>query len=296
MIKRAGLIFFIAGLAMAAKAQDHQSNDSILLTPQKDLIDVVKKWFKMDQNKIDSSRAKKKFQFSFIPAAGNSAGGGRAIATAFNAAFYTGNEKTTSLSAITFSPWFTLNGKFVLPFRNLVWLPNDVLLWRGDTRFMIYTQDTWGLGGNTNPDQKVLLEYNYVRFYHSFLKRAGKTVLFGAGYNLDYHFNTSLAEDTTFGVKVPVYDYENEFRSTTVSSGPVLNFLIDKRRNSINPPGGVYFAVDYRFNPKFLGSTFDWQSIWVDARKYFSFDKQPSKYPCILELLLGCYEWEGTLS
>ena len=140
---------------------------------------------------------KKKFQFSLIPVAGSVAGGGTAVATAFNAAFYTGNESTTSLSTITFSPWFTFDGKFVLPFRSLVWLPNDVLLSKGDTRFMIYPQYTWGLGGNTNPDNKVLLEYNYLRFYHSFLKKVGKKIYFGAGYDLDYHFNARLEKDSS---------------------------------------------------------------------------------------------------
>ena len=224
---------------------------------------------------MDSSRAKKKFQFSLIPVAGSAAGGGVAVATAFNAAFYTGNDSTTSLSTITFSPWFTLEGKFVLPFRNIIWLPNDALMSKGDTRFMVYPQYTWGLGGNTNPDDKVLLEYNYLRFYHSFLKKTGKKTFFGAGYDLDYHFNVLLNKiDSVSATKIPLYDYGNEYMNNSTSSGPVLNFLIDSRRNSLNPPGGVYFALDYRFNVEFLGSTFNWQSIFVDARKYFPFDKQ----------------------
>lgn len=217
---------------------------------------------------------KKKFQFSLIPVAGSVAGGGTAIATAFNASFYTGNESTTSLSTITFTPWFTLNGKFVLPFRNVIWLPNDVLLSKGDTRYMIYPQYTWGLGGNTNPDNKALLEYNYFRFYHTFLRKAGRKIYFGAGYNLDYHFNVGLEKDSSTLAEIPFFDYGNEYRQTSTSSGPVINFLIDSRRNSVNPPGGFYFAVDYRFNAEFLGSSFDWQSILIDARKYFPFDKQ----------------------
>jgi hypothetical protein len=72
---------------------------------------------------------------------------------------------------------------------------------------------------------------------------------------------------------IPLFDYGKEFRQIGTSSGPVINFLIDSRRNSLNPPGGGYFAVDYRFNLEFLGSTFNWQSIVIDARKYFSFDK-----------------------
>ena len=92
---------------MSIYAQQPVSADTTDLARQKDLIDVLKKLFKMDQKKIDSSRMKKKFQFSIIPVAGSVAGGGTAVATAFNAAFYTGNESTTSLSTITFTPWFT---------------------------------------------------------------------------------------------------------------------------------------------------------------------------------------------
>ena len=216
---------------------------------------------------------KKKFQFSIIPVAGSAAGGGTAIATAFNAAFYTGNESTTSLSTVTFAPWFTFDGKFVLPFKNLVWLPNDVLLSKGDTRFMVYPQYTWGIGGNTHTDNKVLIEYNYLRFYQSLLKRVGKSIYLGAGYDLDYHFNAIVDKDSLALADIPLFDYGKELRQSSTSSGPVINFLIDSRRNSLNPPGGAYFAVDYRFNLEFLGSTFNWQSILIDARKYFSFDK-----------------------
>ena len=254
-------------------AQQPGFTDTAGMANRKDVIDVLRKIFKQDQVKIDSSRAKKRFQFSIIPVAGNVAGGGTAIATAFNAAFYTGNESTTSLSTITFSPWFTFEGKFVLPFRSLIWLPNDVLLSKGDTRFMVYPQYTWGLGGNTMPDDKALLKYNYLRFYHSFLKKAGKKIYFGAGYDLDYHFNILQEKDSSGLAKIPLYDYSGEFKDKSTSSGPVVNFLIDSRRNSLNPRGGVYFAADYRFNVEFLGSTYNWQSLFLDARKYFPFEK-----------------------
>ena len=268
------LTSFMGSITVSICAQQPDRPDTTGLTPQKDIVDILKKLFKTDPKKTDSSRLKKKFQFSLVPIAGSAAGGGAAVATAFNAAFYTGSESTTSLSTITFTPWFTLNGKFVLPFRNLVWLPNDVLLWKGDTRFMIYPQYTWGIGGNNNSDNKVLLQYNYLRFYHSFLKKTRKKVFLGAGYALDYHFNASMDKDSSTVAKIPFYDYENDFRENTFSSGPVINFLIDSRRNSVNPPGGVYFAADYRFNLDFLGSTFNWQSIYIDARKYFPFDKK----------------------
>ena len=277
------LLFSLRGLTLAqqqvstdttpVKQQIHVSTDTAFFLRQTDLIDELKRLFKMDQKKIDSQRLKKKFQFSIIPVAGAVPGGGAAIATAFNAAFYTGPDSTTSLSTIIFSPWFSFDGKFVLPFRSLIWLPNDLLLSKGDTRYMIYPQYTWGLGSNTNDDDKLLIKYNYLRVYHSFLRKAGKKIFFGAGYNLDYHYNAIL-EDTLEKPDIPFYDYEDHIRENSVSSGVVINFLVDSRRNSLNPRGGVYFAADYRINPEFLGSTNSWQSILADFRKYFSFDKK----------------------
>jgi hypothetical protein len=263
--------------------------DTTRLTNQKDVIDILKKLFKADQQKNDSSRMKKKFQFSLIPVAGNAAGGGKAVATAFNASFYTDKKSSTSLSTITFTPWFTLDGKFVLPFRDLIWLPNDALLLKGDTRFMIYPQYTWGIGGNTNADEKVLLQYNYFRFYHSFLKRIRKKFFLGAGYALDFHFNNSFENDSSVLTTIPFFDYTKDYNQQTTSSGPVINFLIDTRRNSANPPRGVYLAVDYRFNPEYLGSTYNWQSVLIDARKYFSFSKRQQN-------ILACwsYYWAVT--
>jgi len=283
------MISFLGCSLVSTYAQQPEVTDTTRLAGKKDLIDVLSGLINLDQKKKDSSRVKKKFQFSIIPVAGSVAGGGTAVATAFNAAFYTGNETTTSLSSITFSPWFTFDGKFVLPFRSLVWLPNDILLLKGDTRFMVYPQYTWGLGGNTDPDNKVLLEYNYLRFYQSFLKKAGKRIYFGGGYDLDYHFNASLEKDSVTLPQIPFFEYGTEYRNNTTSSGPVVNFLIDSRRNSLNPAGGVYFALDYRFNVEFLGSTSNWQSIYVDARKYFPFDKRRQNL-----LAIWSFYWDVT--
>jgi len=283
------LFSFWGFFGMSLHAQQPASPDSSRPIKQRDLIDEFKRLFKVDQKEIDSSRAKKKFQFSLIPSAGAVAGGGVAVATAFNAAFFTGPETTTSLSTVTFSPWFSFDGKFVLPFRNMIWLPNDKLLSKGDTRFMIYPQYTWGLGGNTQQENKALLEYNYFRFYQSLLKKTSSRIYFGAGYYLDHHFNATVDNDSAARADIPFFDYAKEYRQTTTSSGPVVNFLIDSRHNSINPPRGMYFAVDYRFNPKFLGSTLDWQSLLVDFRKYFSFDKRRQNI-----LALWSYFWGVT--
>jgi len=216
----------------------------------------------------------KKVHFSLVPTGGASPGGGAAIVTALNAAFYTGPVSSTSLSTITFSPWFSFDGKLVFPIRQLIWFPNNKFLSKGDTRFMIYPQETWGLGGKNEKEKNIILDYNYVRVYQSLLKEVGNNVFLGAGYTLDYHYGLSISEDSSHLPDISFYDYKDRLLNNSVSSGPVLNFLIDTRRNPINPDGGFYFSTDYRFNLDELGSTDDWQSVYIDMRKYFSFSKK----------------------
>ena len=99
-------------------------------------------------------------------------------------------------------------------------------------------------------------------------------MFFGCRLYADYHYGLSISEDSSHLPEISFYDYRDQLLNSSVSSGPVLNFLIDTRRNPINPDGGFYFATDYRFNLDELGSTNDWQSVYIDMRKYFSFSKK----------------------
>jgi outer membrane protein assembly factor BamA len=49
-----------------------------------------------------------------------------------------------------------------------------------------------------------------------------------------------------------------------------LNLLYDTRNNSINPLPGSYINLVYRVNATFFGSNYNWQSLYVDIRKYVS--------------------------
>lgn len=241
------------------------------ITQQKDLIDIAVKVLKINPGKVDSSRQNKKVHFSLVPTGASSPGGGTAIVTALNASFYTGSPSSTSLSAVTFSPWFSFDGKFVFPVRQLVWFPDNKYLSKGDTRFMIYPQETWGLGGDNDKEEKVQLDYNYVRVYQSVLKKVEKKFFLGVGYALDHHYSITVTGDTSHLTDILLYGYKDQLLRKTFSTGPVLNFLVDSRRNPINPEGGSYISVDYRINLKELGSTESWQSVYVDIRKYLSF-------------------------
>src|SRR5688572_16797353 len=114
--KSKAIFFFCLVIFINASSQQGVTLDTAI-TREKDVIDIVVKILKISPGKADSTRQNKKVHFSLVPTGASSPGGGAAIVTALNAAFYTGPPSSTSLSTITFSPWFSFDGKFVFPIR-----------------------------------------------------------------------------------------------------------------------------------------------------------------------------------
>jgi hypothetical protein len=238
---------------------------------QTDLIDIVKGIFHPGPNKI-RTQGEKRVYFSFLPFGGTIPGGsGRALITSTTAGMYLGPRRTTNISSASFTPYFNLKGRFGLPLRTSIWLAGNTWNIQGDTRFMVYPQYTWGLGNDTKEDERALINYKYIRFYQSALKRIKPYLFAGLGYHLDYRFNIQ-SDDTTIHLK-EFTGYDNGLNSRSLSSGVSLNLLYDSRNNSINPLPGAYANLSLRLNPTFLGSDNNWQSLFLDVRKYVSLNK-----------------------
>lgn len=256
---------------------------------KRDLIDIGKVLFHIKGNpRIENDQdTSKKFYFSLLPISGNVPGGGRALITSTNAGFYMGNRRTTIKSNVTFTPYWNLKSRFGLPLRSNLWLNNNEWLIQGDTRFLFYPQYTWGIGSG-NEDLNMLVNYKYIRFYQSALKRIKPYMYAGIGYNLDYFINVrtpggNLTEFT--GYPIGTGTGENSF-----SSGVSLNLLYDTRNSFTNPIPGSYFNVVIRNNPKALGSKTSWKSAYIDARKYITFKNKPHQQNM---LALWSYLWTG---
>ncbi|HEX3933437.1 MAG TPA: BamA/TamA family outer membrane protein [Puia sp.] len=239
---------------------------------KRDIIGVGVKLLNIHIKKTPKVQGRRVY-YTFIPLGAPVPGGGEALVTATNAAFNLGDRKTF-LSNVTFSPSTNLKGEWNLPIRSNIWSPGNKWNFEGDYRVTFYPQYTWGLGGNTAPSNKILVRYTYVRFYQSALRRiANKPFLFaGIGYNLDYHIHIRTAIDSVTLTKFTGYPYGTGNHSNSISSGLTFNLLYDSRNNSLNPLPGWYYNVVLRVNPKMLGSENNWYSLYVDARKYISFD------------------------
>ncbi len=289
LIFTGGFLFLLPLFADGQNAGNVLPQNNVVLdtAKQTDLIDIAKSLFNIRPNKIREQKDKHLY-FSILPVGGTVPGGsGRALITSTSAAIYLGPRKTTNMSTATFTPYWNFGNRFGLPIRTRIWLPDNTWLIQGDTRFLVYPQFTWGLGTARKEQERTLLNYNYIRFYQSMLKRIKPYFYAGLGYNLDYHFN--IAPDDA-AVNLEEYSgYKYGTGRSSFSSGISLNLLYDTRNNAINPLPGMYGNLVYRINPDVLGSNDSWSSLYLDVRKYISMN--PARPNQQNTLALWSYFW-----
>ncbi|MDE3247765.1 MAG: BamA/TamA family outer membrane protein [Bacteroidota bacterium] len=268
-----------SGLIVPPRAQVRDTSG------QRDLIGLVKQLTHLHIKKPAPEKGRKVY-YSLLPIGSSVPGGGTALVTSTQAAFYLGERKTTYISNITFSPSTNFKGQFNLPFRGNIWLPGNRWNLQGDMRYSFFPQKTWGLGGNHADDDPLLIDYSYFRFYLNGLKRIRPYFFAGIGYALDYHLSIESETDSMDLQKYTGYAYGTGPHGSSFSSGITFNLLYDARINSINPLPGYYYNLVYRINPRFLGSGDNWNSLYADVRKYIPFSRREQN-----TLALWTYFW-----
>ncbi|GAB3903240.1 BamA/TamA family outer membrane protein [Mucilaginibacter boryungensis] len=280
------LVLICCCLGFSASGQDVIETAKVIDTNGKtDLIDIARSLFHIKSQRMKSESGKN-FYFSFLPLSSTVPGGGKALITSTTAGFYLGPRDSTYLSTANFAPYLNFKGRFGLPLRTSLWAKDNSWNIQGDTRFLVYPQYTWGLGGNNDEQNNILVNYKYIRFYQAALKRINNVFYAGIGYNLDYHIDIS-AEETNKIKSFTGYQFGAANDNNSFSSGITFNLLYDTRENLFNPLPGTYVNVVYRYNTKALGSQNNWQSLYLDVRKYITLKKERKKN----QLALWGYYW-----
>jgi len=254
---------------MIVPAKSHVQDTS----SQKDIIGILKD-FTHIQFKKPPRISGRKVYYSLLPIGTSVPGGGTALVTATQAGFYLGDRSSTYLSNVTFSPSTNFRGVYNFPFTSNIWSPGNKWNFEGDMRYSYFPQNTWGLGGKQAETDKLLINYSYVRFYFSALKRIKPYLFAGIGYNLDYHIAIHTENDSIDLQQFTGYKYGTANHSNSFSSAITFNLLYDSRVNTINPLPGFYYNIIYKVSPKFLGSDDAWHSLYADVRKYIPFSRE----------------------
>ncbi len=260
------LIGLILAQCLHASAQISDSTDM-------DIVDLL--FAKKKRKAATEYRSNKKLHFSLLPAAVNVPGGGKAVITAINAAFYTGDPSVTNLSNVYLIPYTNFVDRYGLYLRPNIWFPRNKVNLFADYRIAHFPQYSWGLGGDSPEWDRSLIDSDYLRLYQTGLFKIFKHWFAGIGYNFDHHYNIEESEYLSEG-HLSRY---GETVSTTTSSGFTINVVYDSRTNAINPMRGAYMMMSLRRNEEWLGSTYSNSSLFIDGRKYIRFS---SKYDHIL--------------
>ncbi|UXX79139.1 outer membrane protein assembly factor [Reichenbachiella carrageenanivorans] len=208
------------------------------------------------------------------------------------ASWYMGDPKTTKISSALAGLAFTTLNQTVFTIKSTAYTENNNIILMGDWRFLNSSQPTWGLG--TGPqsaklvsngfefndgisegiDGAQMMEYKFIRFYQTALKKVNEGFYAGIGIHFDrfYDVNDQLldvanGDITSYYAYNEAYGFDNE--STTLV-GLSLNGIYDTRDNQNNPYKGRYAYASFKMNPAFIGSEKSSTTLWLEYRDYFS--------------------------
>jgi outer membrane protein assembly factor BamA len=216
-----------------------------------------------------------KIAFSLMPAPDMKSSEGGLVVSFVTTFFLDENHETTKMSEVYFTPTTSFSGQYSFPVQSYIYTKDNKYNFIGDYRYLIYPQFTYGLGGNSSKDPQSEVNYQQIRFYQFVTRKIKGDFGLGFGFQLDNY--QDISEDLEMEGQTDFNKYQEGDYSNELSSGIAFQALYDSRKNILNPKQGYYFEADYRINSKAFGSETNWNSIYIDARKYYSFSETRHK-------------------
>ncbi len=240
----------------------------------------------------------KKPYFATTPFVGYNPAYGFLIGVGTTMAIHLGDMNTTPVSSICAAINLTTAEQMILTVRSNIVTANSDFILRGDWRYLVFSQPTYGLGtgikmhtnrgivfndgGSTAslPPDAQPLNYNYIRLYETFFFRIWNKWYAGIGYCLDDYSSIvdhNLNLDTIPQQITSHYKYSTDHGFNPgkyTMSGLSLEVLLDSRDNSIRPTKGYLANIAVRPNFTFLGSSKSSIMLNTEFRTYISFSKR----------------------
>lgn len=265
--------------------------------------DVFSIFIKKEKRNLRDSAVKtpilfKKPYFATTPFVGYNPAYGFLIGVGTTMAIYLGDLESTPVSSVSAAINLTTAKQTIITVRSNIVTSRSRYIFRGDWRYLVFSQPTYGLGTgikmHTNrgiifndggetaslPPDAQQLNYNYIRLYETFYFKITKRWYAGIGYNLDAFsgiVDHKLNLDTIPQQLTSNYQYSTDHGFNPeryTMSGLSLEVLLDSRDNSIRPTKGYLANVALRPNFTFLGSSKNSIMLNTEFRTYISFSKR----------------------
>ena len=262
--------------------------------PYQDKTDLFKKVGIGEQGDVHP----KAFQplISVLPVVGSNPTQGFLGGVAFIMGIYLGDPETTTISNISANVLYTTKNQFLSGINSVLMLGGNEWQFQGDWRFLVFNQDTFGLGTGPTPVSSGFtlngygttaavegaqpMDLNLIRIREHFLKKVTGAFYIGPGIDFDRYYaihDKLLDLSASPPVVTSHYAYSKVLGFPTGAyntSGLSLNLLWDSRDSTINPYRGYYAAISYQLNPTFLGSTEDSSLLYGEFRTYIGLSKE----------------------
>ncbi len=207
---------------------------------------------------------------------------------------YLGDPETTTISNAQPAFIYTSNSQLIFQMPSTVMTSGNEWELQGDYRFLIFNQDTYGLGSGITPVSTGFtlggygetapvpgaqpMKFDLLRIHQSVLKKVVGPLYAGIAVRFDRYFDIDdelLNLNVTPPVVTSSYAYSryygfNPTQYNIVSVG--LEVLYDSRDSTINPYRGVYANLVFRGNPTWLGSSQDSTQLYGELRTYVGLD------------------------
>lgn len=149
--------------------------------------------------------------------------------------------------------------------KNNMYINNDRMFFSGDFRYYVFSQSNYGLGTDIIPWGSEFhdfnfdaieqpMKYNYFKFHETVSYNIFPSFFIGAGIHFDSYSNINDKYlDIPNGQYTYHYTYSTNYGFNDkhyAVNGMSLNFVYDSRDNLINTNNGLFFNMNYRYNPR----------------------------------------------
>jgi Omp85 superfamily domain len=205
---------------------------------------------------------------------------------------YLGDPEDTTISSVQAMVLYTTKNQFITQINSTIMTGRNTWEFQGDWRFMIFNQDTFGLGTGHSPVSQGFtlngigttaevegaqhMDMNLLRFRQNALRNVWGALYIGPGLSFDRYY-AIVDQRLDLSASPPVvtshYAYsavEGFGTKAYNTSGLSLNVLYDTRDSTINAYRGAYASLSYQWNPTWFGSSKDSSLISAELRAYLS--------------------------
>jgi len=181
-------------------------------------------------------------------------------------------DDVAKLSKFATNILYTVKNQLSIPLRTSLFFGQGNWSLVGYANWQVFPAPTWGLGGNTPDADEVIVDKSLLRLWETAYRRVVDDLYVGAGFYFD-RFYSVTQQGAAPGVVNPFTSYPYGTTGPYNNVGVSVDLLFESRDNPVNATRGYYATATYRAFPRWLGSDYDWQSLYVDGRAYFSLPK-----------------------